>query len=172
MKRIAVGAGLLLVLGMLAVLFVKWGGAKTGPSAPQVATLLHLGSTNLNSLNFAVFCLTNGTSAHFACIPEAFEELNEGIWIRTPLTGRARRVVGNWIGVGEELQPGQAFTFFVPPPTTGAVWRLVFMCQEQAPIIDPVTDTVRHITDTNAVRTNLRQFSGRRYYVVSPQVRQ
>ncbi len=170
MKRIAVGIGLLLVLGMLVVRLAKSGGSKTRSPAPKDASLLYLGPANRNNQNFAVFCLTNGTKTHFACIPEAVEELNGSTWVRSTLTGNASRLLRAWIGLREELEPGQAFAFYVPPPATGAVWRLVFICQEQARIIDPVTDTVRHITDTNAARTNIRQFSGRRYYIVSPQV--
>jgi hypothetical protein len=117
-----------------------------------------------------MFCLTNGTRAHIVCVPEAIEQVSAGAWVRTPLTGGARRPGRDWIGVQEELRAGEAFTFLVPPPTTGAPWRLVFVCQEQSPVVDPVTDTVREHTDTNAMITELRQFSGRRYYVSSPEV--
>ncbi len=92
--------------------------------------------------------------------------------MRTPLTGKARAAAGHWIGVQEELMPGESFTFLVPPPTTNAAWRLVFMCQEQQLVVDPVTDRVRHATDSAARESQLRQFSGRRYYVSSPEVAQ
>jgi hypothetical protein len=123
--------------------------------------------TNLSAASFAVFCLTNGTRMHFVCVPQAFEQVRASAWVRTLLTRRR-----DWIGVREELKPGEGFTFMVPPATTNGTWRLVFMCQEQARLIDPVTDTVRHLTDTNALKTQLRQFSGRRYYVTSPEVAQ
>jgi hypothetical protein len=129
-----------------------------------------LGVTNLPSGSFAIFCLSNSTGTHIACVPEAFEQPGAGVWVRTPLTGRASRAVRDWIGVPEELKPGEAVTFMVPPPTTSGAWKLVFMCQEQAPLTDPITDTVRHLTDTNAARVQSRQFSGRRYYVTSPEI--
>jgi hypothetical protein len=78
--------------------------------------------------------------------------------------------VRDWIGVPEELEPGKAVSFMVPPPTTNGAWRLVFMCQERARLKDPVTDTARHLIDTNAAQVQDRQFSGRRYYVSSPEV--
>ncbi len=72
----------------------------------------------------------------------------------------------------KRMEPSEAFTFMVSPPSTGRAWRRLFMCQEQKLVVDPVTDTVRHLTDTNAIKTQLRQFSGRRYYVTSPEVAQ
>jgi len=105
-------------------------------------------------------------------VPEAIEQGGAEAWARTrltPMTGKAS-AVRDWIGLQEELRPGEAFIFLVPPPTTIGAWRMVFMCQEQAQVIDPVTDTVRHFTDTNAMKTQLRQFSGRRYYASSPEV--
>ena len=105
-------------------------------------------------------------------MPEAFEQPRASAWVRTPLTGRASRTVRDWIGVPEELKPGQSATFMAPPPTTNGTWRLVFLCQEQALLIDPATDMARHLTDTNVMKTQPRQFSGRRYYVTSPEVAQ
>ena len=117
-----------------------------------------------------MFCLSNSTMAAIGCVPEAFEQFTTDAWVRTPLTGRWSSAARDWIGVREQLKPGEAFTFLVPSPTTVGAWRLVFMCQEQAQVIDPVMDTVRRLTDTNAIKTQLRQFSGRRYYVSSPEV--
>ncbi len=33
------------------------------------------------------------------------------------------------------------------------------MCQEQKLVVDPVTDAVRRLTDTNAIKTQLRQYA-------------
>ena len=134
------------------------------------ASLLLLGNTNLSGHSFAILRLTNGSRAHIACMPEAFEQASAGAWVRTPLVNGANRALRGWIGVREELKPSEAFTFLVPPPTTNSVWRFVFMCQEQATLVDPVTDAVRAVTDTNALRNQLRQFSGRRYYATSPDI--
>ena len=148
----------------------KRGSVVARTSWSRKASLLLLGVTNLPAGNFAVFCLSNSTGTHIACVPEAFEQASAGAWVRTPLTGRASRAVRDWIGVPEELKPGQAVSFMVPPPTTKGAWRLVFMCQERTRLIDPVTDTARHLIDTNAAQVQDRQFSGRRYYVSSPEV--
>jgi hypothetical protein len=154
----------------LAVFAIR--GCSSSPQFERDASLLLLGFTNRPAANSAIFFLTNNTRAHLACIPEAFEQIQAGTWVRTSLTGYGSRVVRNWVGVKEELLPHEAFTFSVPPPTNGGTWRLIFMCQEQTQVVDPVVDTVRHITDTNAMKTQLRQFSGRRYDVTSPEVPQ
>ena len=75
-----------------------------------------------------------------------------------------------WIGVPEELKPGQAISFLVPPPTNSQTWRLVFMCQEEKTLTDALTNIVRHLSDTNAARVQSRQFSGRRYSVTSSEI--
>ncbi len=152
-------------LGFLAIR-----GCAGSPRSDRDASLLLLGFTNRPAPSSALFCLTNNSRAHIACVPEAFEQLNAGTWARTPLTGKASRAVRNWIGVEEELRPHQGFAFFVPPPTNRGPWRLIFMCQEQTQLVDPVVNTVRQVSDTNAIKTHLRQFSGRRYYVTSPAV--
>ncbi len=146
--------------------------ARRAAAEPQNGTLLLLGVTNLPVGSVAVLCLTNGTAGHIACVPEAFKEASATGWVHKALSGRGRPAVRDWIGVPEELEPGEAFTFMVRPPSTGRAWRLVFRCQEQQLVVDPVTDTVRHLTDTNAIKTQLRQFRGRRYYVTSPELAQ
>ena len=170
MKRLIVVACLVLALGVSILLLARRGSAVARQSPARDASLILLGVTNPLTGSLAIFCLSNSTTAHIVCVPEAFEQLDGAAWVRTPLSGRASYRVRGWIGVREELKPGEAFTFLVPPPTAVGTWRLVFMCQEQAQVIDPVTDTLRHLTDTNAVKTQLRQFSGRRYYASSPEV--
>ncbi len=172
MKRFLLIAGLVLAIGGVVVLFGRRGGDAVKPALPRDASLLLVGFTNLPSGSFAVFCLTNGTKAHFACVPRALEEFRGSVWVPTALTGPASRQLRNWIGLREELKPGEAFTFMVPPPTTNETWRVVFMCQEQMPLIDPGTDLARHLTDTKAVKSDLRQFSGRMYFVTSPAIGQ
>jgi hypothetical protein len=161
---------LVIALGVSILLLARRGSAVARQLPTRDASLILLGVTNPPTGGFAVFCLSNSTRAHIVCVPEALEQLTGAAWVRTPLSGRASRRVRDWIGVREELKPAEAFTFLVPPPTAVGPWRLVFMCQEQAQVIDPVTDTLRHLTDTNAVKTQLRQFSGRRYYVSSLEV--
>lgn len=170
MRRLLVTACLVLALGGITVVFAILGRRGARGPLSQDASLLLLGMTNISAGTFGVFCLSNGTRMHIACVPEAFEQPSASAWVRTPLTGRASPAVRDWIGVREELKPGDGFTFMVPAPTTNGAWRLVFMCQERTLLVDPVTDTVRHLADTNAMKTQLRQFSGRRYYVTSPQV--
>jgi hypothetical protein len=162
---------LIVAIGVGVVLLARWSGVAVRGSPPQKATLLFLGPTNLPAGSYAVFCLTNETKTPLACVPEAVEQASTNGWMRTSLNGTGGRGMRDWIGVPEELKPGQGFTFLVPSPDSNGTWRLVFMCQEQARLIDPVTDTVRHLTDTNAMQSKIRQFSGRRYYVTSPEVR-
>ena len=170
MKRLIIIACALLALAGGLALLVKLNRDAPRAALSRDASLQFLGVTNLPAGSFAVFCLSNCTAAHISCMPEAFELATQGAWARTPPSGKAGQIVRTWLGLREVLQPGEGFTFMVPPPTTNGSWRLVFMCQEQARLIDPVTDTVRHLTDTNAAKTKLRQFSGRRYYATSPEV--
>ena len=168
-KRLVVFVCLVIALaGGFALLARRGSPGRNLPA--QNAALIFCGFTNLPAGSFAAFCLSNGTAAHFACVPEAFEQANAQGWLRAPLTTGSRRGPRDWMGVPEELSPGQAATFLVPPPASNGAWRLVLLCQEQARLVDPVTDTVRHLTDSNATATQLRQFSGRRYFVTSPAI--
>jgi hypothetical protein len=170
MKRLVLIGCLVLALGAGIVLMAKRGSTATQPSKPQDASLLLVRAPKAPTNRLARFCLSNGTSVRMACMPEAFEQMTAGAWARIPLTGGGSRAVRDWIGVPEILGPGEAQTFMVPPPATTGTWRLVFMCQEQTPVADPVINTAGQITDAKARSTGLQQFSGRRYYVTSPEV--
>jgi len=160
-----------LVVGTVLVLRQSARGIR--PSYLQDVLLRFVGFTNVPTKGqHAMFCLSNSTTAHIVCVPDSIEQSNAGAWVPTPLTGRARRTVRDWVGVKEELRPGEAFTFLVPPPTTNGAWRLSFLCQERAIITDAASDLVRHVTDTNAAAHQDRQFSGRRYFVTTPEVTQ
>ncbi len=169
MKRLIILACIVVALGVSVVLLARRGSVAARPVPARDASLLLLGVTNLPTGSSAVFLLRNSTGTHIACVPEAIEQRIAGAWVRVPLTGKAS-AVRDWIGLQEELKPGEAFTLLVPPPINGTSWRLVFMCQEQSQVVDPVTDLVKHLTDTKAVKNQLRQFSGRRYYISSPEV--
>src|SRR5690242_6447888 len=132
MKRLLTVVSLVVVLGAVVVLLSMRGRVRA-PLSPD-ASLAFLDMTNLAAGKFAMFSLSNGTLHHIVCIPEAFEQDSTNTWVRTSLTGRASRPVRSWLGVKEELKPGEAFTFMVPPPVTNDTWRLVFMCQEQSPV--------------------------------------
>ena len=170
MKRLLTIVLLVLVVGAVVIFLFVRSGIRARASARQDASLLCLDMTNLPAGRFAVFSLTNGTGHHIVCIPEAFEQAKTNTWVRTSLTGRGSLQVRNWVGVREELEPGESFTFMVPPPITNGTWRLVFMCQERALVVDSVTDTARQLTDSKSRNNNLRQFSGRRYYITSSSV--
>jgi hypothetical protein len=137
---------------------------------PQNASLLFSGTSNLVSSTVTTFTLTNGTPAHIACIPQAVEYQTNQTWITVPLTGPSQRLVRTWTAVPEELRPGQARLFMVPPPYTNCNWRLVFYCQEQKVLLDATKDTIRHLTATNTAQASSRQFSGRHYLVTSPPI--
>lgn len=160
----------LVALAAAVVLVATRGSTVARPLPARDASLLLLGLTNFPRGSFAIFCLSNSTRMHIACISAAFAEASAGAWTSTPLTGRASRAVRDWLGVPEELKPSQAVSFLVPVPTNSGAWRLVFMCQEQTPITDAMTNIVRQLTDTNAARLQSRQFSGRSYFVSSPQI--
>jgi hypothetical protein len=172
MKTQAIVACLVLALALTIVLLTRRGGvvAIAGSSPASEASLLLLGPTNLPAGTFARFCLSNSTREQIACVPEALEQLTAGTWVQAPFNPGSRSAAANWTGLKNELKPGEACTFLVPPPTNSGRWRLVFMCQERSPVVDPVRDTVRHLTDTNAMKTGLRQYSGRRYHLTSPEV--
>lgn len=145
--------------------------AQAGEPAPtRDATFTLLGVTNIPAGHFVAFCLSNSTPAHFACFPQAIEVADTNGWRLISLTGKGSGRLRKWIGVPEELQPGQAATFMVPTLATKRAWRLVFGFQEQKPFVDPVTDAVRHLTDTNAAKYQDRQFSGRKYFLKTPEV--
>jgi hypothetical protein len=172
MKRFMIIACLAAALGIGAVFILRLPVIRA-PSPPPEASLVFVGFTNvLTKGQHAMFCFSNSTRAHIVCVPDSVEQSNAGGWMRTPLTGRASRAVQDWLGVKEELLPGEAFTFSLPPPTTEAPWRLLFLCQERAPVADTASDLVRHVADTNAAADQSRQFSGRRYVVTTPEVTQ
>src|SRR5690348_2185811 len=78
--------------------------AGAAPPPPSEAALLFVGFTNIPAKGpCATFCLTNCTSAHFVCVPDSIEKSAADGWIRTPLTGRARRQMRDWSGLKEEL---------------------------------------------------------------------
>src|SRR5262249_11034332 len=153
MRRFVLVTCLIVVICGCSVLLFWWGGLAGRNSQLQKASLRFLCLTNLPAGSFAVFCLTNCTRAHLACVPEALEQARTNGWVRTPLNGTASNALRDWVGVQEELGPHQGFTFMVPSRATTGTWRLMFECQEHTVLIDPVTDTVRHLTDTNAMKT-------------------
>jgi hypothetical protein len=161
--------GIVIIL-VVAVLLVSRRPSGT-PAALNDASLLLIGFTNIPSKGrHATFCLTNNTTKHIAFIPDSREQMVAGAWQRTPLSGRARRAVRDWIGLREELSSHEAFTFYVQTPTNSGTWRLVFMCQEREPVKDGVRDVYQHVTDTNAAALQSRVFSGRQYFLRSPEV--
>jgi hypothetical protein len=171
MKRLVIVAGVILAVGLVTVLLARRDSAAAHPPSVPDASLLFLSTTNLPGGSFVSLCLSDSTSQQIALVPEAFELRIADAWTRAPLTPGGRTAASNWSGLKNELKPGESCTFLVPPPTNAGAWRLVFMCQERSAMVDPVTDTVRHLADTNAAKTGLRQYSGRRYHVASPEVR-
>src|SRR5262245_13441434 len=85
---------------------------------PQNASLLFNGMSNLVSSTVATFTLSNGSPAHIACIPQATEYQTNQTWARVSLMGNSQRLTRKWMGVPEELLPGKAALFMVPPPYT------------------------------------------------------
>jgi hypothetical protein len=170
MKRALIISGLVLILVVTVLLLFRRASGTPDASLSEDATVLLIGFTNISSKGkHAMFCFTNNTTTHIAFVPDSLEQKVEGAWVRTPLTGRAGRVVRNWIGLREELSPEGAFNFYVPT-TNGGTWRLVFMCHERARVRDSVSDVYRHVTDTNAAAVQSRVFSGRRYSLTTPEV--
>lgn len=131
------------------------------------ATLLFTGMTAITTNQVAAFTITNGTSAHIACGPEAIEYRTNNVWKKISLRGNYR-LTRHWTAVPEELHAGEAKSFAVPPPVTNANWRLIFTCFEQRPIVDTAYDAARRLTATNDVQKSTRQFSGHHYSITSP----
>src|SRR5207302_2384008 len=99
-----------LIMGVMLVLRRPTRGVRL--SRPHEASLLFIGFTNVPTKgSYAIFCFTNSTRAHIVCVPDSVEQSTGGTWVRTPLTGRANRAVRDWLGIKEELVPGEAFTF-------------------------------------------------------------
>lgn len=170
MKKAVIIGCLILVLGAGILVIVQRGRSRAAPSRPQNAALLLLRPPAAASNSPVQFCLTNGTGARVACIPAALEQRSGEAWVRLPLTGGGSRALRGWVGVPEVLGPGEARNFTVPAPAATGAWRLVFMCQEQTAVADPVIDTARRLTDAKARSNGLQQFSGRRYEVTSPEL--
>src|SRR5689334_6758035 len=74
MKRLIAGACLLIALVATVVLLARRGSSVARPLTAHDASLLVVGLTNFPKGSFAIFCLSNNTVAHIACVPEAFEE--------------------------------------------------------------------------------------------------
>jgi hypothetical protein len=74
------------------------------------------------------------------------------------------------------LEAGAVATFAAPILITNAPWRLHFYCVEQAKgfpgLVDRAGDLIEHTVSviTNGAARNQATFSGKRYYLFSPEI--
>jgi hypothetical protein len=158
--------------------------------APTGVLLSFDGITNVPVKgDYAIFSVTNGGSRRTAFSPIGLEYLNSKAWVTNSLLNRNRDdwlywyndlagnvLLGNWYDFGGDLKPGASATFAAPFPITNAPWRLHFLCKEQSAgiqgFVDRTGDVVQHTTSvmTNGAARNQVTFSGRYYYLMSPDI--
>ena len=108
-------------------------------------------------------------------MPFYFEEQQtNGVWKTNSFLTSTRKPVNvwrnKWIGMREQLAPGQGFIFSVPMPTNELPWRITFNCSERALLTDAARDLVRHATATNAAMQSSKVYSGTRHVITTPEV--
>src|SRR5947209_340407 len=109
MKHIRVVVGGILMLALCLVLRADGGAA--GGGKPE-AKLLFLGFSNNGTGEWARFCFTNPTPAHFAFAPPKIEKLESNVWTELKVKNPFARATRNqWTGMKEELHGGDGFIF-------------------------------------------------------------
>lgn len=192
MNKYAISA--LAIVGVVAALFLlvrPTSGPAPRPTVPRVALALH-GITNVaGEGTYVAFTVSNPGPRLVAFSPDAVEFFDGRGWITNSLRNMPRLDwlywyqdlsgnlrVGNWHDWGGDLEPGAVATFAAPVLITNAPWRLHFYCVEQATgfqgLVDRTGDLLQHTASvlTNGAARNQGTFSGKRYYLISPQITQ
>jgi hypothetical protein len=177
------------VIAALLLLVRQTSGPVPGPTVPGVALALH-GITNVAAKGTHVaFTVSNPGPQRVSFSPDAVEFFDGRGWITNSLRNMPRQdwlywyqdlsgnlVVGNWYDWGGDLEPGAVASFAAPVLITNAPWRLHFYCVEQAVgvqgLVDRTGDLVQHTVSviTDGAARNQATFSGRRYYLISPEI--
>lgn len=187
---VSLAVALLLALGLL-LLLRRYSGSH--PAAAPTGVLLSFhGLTNVPAKgDYALFSVTNAGSRRTSFDPDGLEIRGSQPWVTNSLRNQRRDDwlywyqdvdgnvrLGNWYDFGGDLEPGDSATFAAPVPVTNAPWRLHFYCVEQATgvqgLVDRTGDVVQHVSSviTNGAARNQATFSGRRYYLTSPEISQ
>jgi hypothetical protein len=179
----------LLVGGLLFLLLRRYSGSHPA-GAPAGVLLSFQGLTNVPAKGrYAVFSVTNAGPSRTAFDPDGLEYRDSQAWVTNSLRNKrldewlywyhdAKGIVrvGNWYDFGGDLKPGASAAFAAPVMVTNAPWRLYFYCVEQATsvqgLVDRTGDLVQHAASfiTNSAVGSQTTFSGRRYYLVSPEI--
>jgi hypothetical protein len=174
----------------LIILLRRDSGSDTS-QVPTGASLRFLGFTNLAAQgDVAVFLVTNTGPECVSFDPDAFEYSESGVWITNSLRNQYRDgwlywyhdtngsvVLGTWYDFGGILEPGTSARIGAPLLATNTPWRLHFYCVEEADGVQGVVDRghalAMHTASvvTNGMARNQRIFSGKRYYLISPNLR-
>lgn len=193
MKKRTITASLtmaMLVIGLL-LLVRRYSG--TDPAEAPMGVLLSFhGRTNVPAKgDYALFSVTNAGSRRTSFEPDGLEYRDSQTWVTNSLRNQRRDDwlywyhdaggnvrLGNWYDFGGDLDPGASATFAAPVLVTNAPWRLHFYCVEQATgvqgLVDRTGDLVQHTASVikNRAARNQETFSGRRYYLMSPDLSQ
>jgi len=176
-KRLLILGGPLLALAILLALLLR-PAARPAP-VPSAPTVTCLGYTNDSSQRrFAILCIRNDTANRVACMAQAVEFQSEDGWHTNLLSrGPGQSWVNlNWRDFYEDFKPTESRVFWVPPPTTNGLWRLRFLCQEQAAGMQGLRDKASDLAENSKTLVgqgqfgSLTRFSGRRYEIAGPEL--
>ncbi len=188
-RKLATSVGIALLF-LCVFLLVRERPESNTSQTPKGVSLTFSGLTNIPTKgDFAVFFVTNAGPERVAFDPDALEFRDAGVWVTNSLRNKRRDAwlywhrdsagnlrLGNWYDFGGDLGPGASALFAAPVLVTNAPWRLHFYCVEQATgvegIVDRAGDLIQHTVSviTNGAARNQATFSGRRYYLISPEL--
>lgn len=193
MKKKITTAGLVVAsLAILMLLLARRYSTSYPAEAQRGVLLLFHGLTNVQGKNiYALFSVTNAGSQRTSFSPDGLEYRTSLAWITNSLRNKRRDDwlywyqdasqnvrLGNWYDFDGYLEPGATATFAAPILSTNTPWRLQFYCVEQATGLHGLTertgDLIEHTTSviTKGAARNQTTFSGRRYYLFSPELSQ
>jgi len=189
-----------LALAVLAVLVVgllllprRYCASKPVPAPAPTGVLLSFhGLTNLPLRGlYVLFSVTNAGSQRASFDPDslAYRDSQTQTWVTNSLRNQRRDGwlywrhdpdglvrLGSWDDFGGDLLPAASATFAAPVLVSNAPWRLSFYCVEQAVgvqgLVDRSGDLLQHVSGviTSGPAGSQTTFSGRRYYLVTPEI--
>jgi hypothetical protein len=178
----------LLAIGFL--LLLRRYSERNPAGAPAGVLLSFHGLTNVPAKgDYALFSVTNAGSRRVSFDPDGLEYRDSRTWITNSLRNQRRDnwlywdhnangnvQLGKWDDFGGDLEPGASAMFGAPVLVTNAPWRLSFYCVEQAVgfrgVVDRTGDIAQRVSGviSNGAAGSQTTFSGRRYYLVSPEI--
>ena len=187
-KKYAVSTLIVVAVVATLVLLVRpTSGPPPAPTVPGVALSFH-GLTNVPAKGtYVAFTVTNAGPQRVSFLLDAVEYFDGRGWITNSLRNMSNKSqrdwlywyqdltgklhVGNWQDWGGGLEAGAVATFAAPILITNAPWRLHFHCVEQE-FVDRTGDFIKNTASviTDGGVGNLTTFSGKRYYLISPEI--